>query len=170
MLWPIRIKTITIVHRYWNKTFPMYLFDRNLGGDPAARTGQVSRQMLTLLTKQVRGWAAGMLVAAYAVGVLAPSVAFSLDGGSIVHSLTEVHGGLLLPHLHHDHAGHKSSGKGAPGGSHHCCGVLALPGLPPPAEISVADPVCASLVSTVPQDNLAACGPAQLERPPRQQP
>jgi hypothetical protein len=64
--------------------------------------------MLTLLTKQVRGRAAGILVAAYAFGVLAPSLAFSFDSdASIIHSLTEVHGGLLMPHLHHDHDDHK---------------------------------------------------------------
>src|SRR5437588_5710891 len=124
--------------------------------------------MLTLLTKQARGWAAGILVAAYAVGVLAPSLAFSFDkDASIVHSLTEVHGGLLMPHVHHDIDDHKNSEQPAPSGGHHCCGVLALPGLPPPADISVADQICISLVSAVPQDHHAACGPARLDRPPR---
>src|ERR1700730_532896 len=124
--------------------------------------------MLTLLTKRLRDWAATILVATYAFGVLAPSLAFSFDSeASIVHSLTEVHGGLLMPHLHHDHGDNKNSGQRAPGGSHHCCGVLALPGLPPPTDIAVAEQICVSLVSTVPQYNHAACGPARLDRPPR---
>jgi len=125
--------------------------------------------MFFLLTKQVRGWAASMLVAAYVFGVVAPSVAFSFDSdASLVHS---VHGGLLMLHVHHDHADHKNSNERAPGGGHHCCGVLALAGLPPPTEmISVADQICMSLVSTVPQDKHAACGPARLDRPPRHQP
>src|ERR1700674_5132676 len=107
--------------------------------------------MLTVLTKQLRGWAASILVALYAFGVVAPSVAFSFDShASIVHSLTEVHGGLLMPHLHHDDADHPDSNHRAPGGGHLCCGVLAVPGLPPPTDISVTDQICMSLVSTVP--------------------
>jgi len=127
--------------------------------------------MLTFLTKRLRNWAATILVAAYVFGVLAPSLAFSFDSdASIIHSLTEVHGGLLAPHLHHDHDDHKNSGQRAPGGVHHCCGVLALPGLPPPTDITVADEICSSLVSTVPQDHQAACGPVRPDRPPRHQP
>src|SRR6476661_3490833 len=118
--------------------------------------------MLSLLTKQVRDWAAFILVAAYAFGVLAPSLAFSFDSdASIIHSLTEVHGGLLMPHLHHDHGNNEGSDQRAPSGAHHCCGVLALPGLPPPTEIYVADQICMSLVSTIPQDHRAACGPVR---------
>jgi hypothetical protein len=126
--------------------------------------------MLMFLTKRGRSWAAVMLVAAYAFGVLAPSVAFSFDANaSIIHSLTEVHGGLLVPHLHHDND-HKNSNQRVPGGGHHCCGVLALPGLPPPTEISVVDQICLPLVSTEPQDHHAACDAARLDRPPRHLP
>jgi hypothetical protein len=127
--------------------------------------------MLTLLTRQMRSWAAAMLVAAYAFGVLVPTLAFSFDSdASIVHSLTETHGGLIIPHLHHDQGDHKNSGRQAPAGSHHCCGVVAVPGLPPPIEISVAEMICPSLVATVPQDHHASCGPARLDRPPRHLP
>jgi len=122
--------------------------------------------MLTL-RKQMRVWAARVVVAAYALAVLLPSLAFSFDrDASIVHSLTEAHGGLLIPHYHHD-ADHKSTDQHFPGGIHHCCGALALPGLLPPAEIAFADQVCASLISSVPQDHHAGCGPARLDRPPR---
>lgn len=124
--------------------------------------------MLTLLTKRVRNWATLLLVAAYSFGVLAPAISFSFDAdASIVHSLTEVHAGLLMPHLHHNHDDHEKSDKRAPGGVHHCCGVLALPGLPPPTNLSVASQVCASLVAEVPQDHRTACGPMRLDRPPR---
>ena len=127
--------------------------------------------MLTLLTKQARRWAAGIFVAAYAFGVLAPSVAFSFDSdASIVHALTEVHGGLLLPHLHHDDGGHQNSDQRAPGNGHHCCGVLIFPGLPAATDISITGPICAPLVSAVPQEDHAACGPARLDRPPRHLP
>jgi hypothetical protein len=127
--------------------------------------------MLSLLTKQVRGWAAGVLVAAYAFGVLAPSLVFCFDSQtSIIHSLTESHGGMLLPHVHDDKAGDKNSDKRAAGGGHHCCGVVALPGLPPPTGISVADQICMSLVAAVFQDQHAACDPMRLDRPPRHLP
>jgi hypothetical protein len=127
--------------------------------------------MLNLLTKQVRGWAAGILVAAYAFGVLTPSLAFSFDShASIIHSLTEAHGGMLVPHIHHDDADDKDSGKPSPGGGHHCCGVIALAGLLPPTEVSIAEQVCMSLISSVPQDLHAGCGPIRLDRPPRLSP
>jgi hypothetical protein len=127
--------------------------------------------MLTLLTKQVRSWAACILVAAYALGVLVPSLAFSFDSdASIVHSLTEIHGGLLMPHLHHDHGEHKNSNERDRISGHHCCGVIALPGVPPPTDIYVADQICMLLVAAVPQDDHAACGPARLDRPPRHLP
>jgi hypothetical protein len=45
--------------------------------------------------------------------------------------------------------------------------VLALPGLLPPTEISTADEICVALISSVPHDHHAGCGPAQLDRPPR---
>jgi hypothetical protein len=127
--------------------------------------------MLNLLTKHVRGWAAGILVVAYAFGVLTPSLAFSFDSkASIIHSLTETHGGMLMPHVHHDHADDKNSDKGSPGGGHHCCGVFALAGLLPPTDASIADQICTSLIASVPQDRHAGCGPIRLDRPPRLSP
>lgn len=127
--------------------------------------------MLTLLTRRVRCWAAGILVATYAFGIVMPTFAFSRDSGaSIIQSLAEAHGGLMVPHVHHDHGGRENSEHGAPSGAHHCCGVLALPGLPPPTVISVAGEICPSLVAAVPQDQHAACSPARLDRPPRHLP
>lgn len=127
--------------------------------------------MLTLLTKQVRGWAAGILVAAYAVGVLVPSLAFSFDGqASIVQSLTEIHGGMLLPHVHDDHADDKNHDKRSPGDGHRCCGVMALAGLLPPIGAAITDQICTSLIASVLQDHLAGCGPIRLDKPPRPSP
>ena len=116
----------------------------------------------------MRLWATGAIVAAYALAVLLPSLAFSFDRDvSIVHSLTEVHGGLLIPHFHHEDADHKNPEQHVPGGAHHCCGTLSLAGLLPPTGVSIADQVCATLISSVPQDHRAGCGPARLDRPPR---
>jgi hypothetical protein len=124
--------------------------------------------MLTSVTNKVRGWAAAMLVATYAFGVLAPLMVFSINGNaSIIHSLTEVHGDLLVLHFHpHDDDG-KDSEKQSPAGVHHCCGVLAFPGLPPPIEVYIVAPICAALVPSLPQGDHAGCGPVTLDRPPR---
>ena len=120
------------------------------------------------LQRCLRAWGRGTLVAAYALAVLLPSLAFSFDGDvSIVHSLTEVHGGLFIPHFHHDDADRKNSGQQVPGGGHHCCGALSLPGLLPPTEVSVVDRVCASLISSTPEDHHRGCGPVRLDRPPK---
>jgi hypothetical protein len=124
--------------------------------------------MLTSVTDKVRGWAAGILVATYAFGVLAPSMVFSINSNaSIVHSLTEVHGDLLVLHFHLDDDDGNGSDKKSPAGVHHCCGVLAAPGLPPPIEVSIVTPICASSVPSLRQDHHAGCGPVTLDRPPR---
>jgi hypothetical protein len=124
--------------------------------------------MLTLVTNKLRGLAAGILVAIYAFGVLAPSMVFSFNSNaSIIHSLTEVHGDLLVLHFHpHDDDG-KHSDKQSPGGVHHCCGVLAAPGLPPLIEVSIVATVCVALVPSLPQNDHAGCGAVTLDRPPR---
>jgi hypothetical protein len=109
-----------------------------------------------------------MLVAAYALAVLMPSLAFSFDRDvSIVHSLTETHGGLLIPHFHHDDAGHGDSDHQAPGAAHHCCGALSLPGLLSPIVVAVIDRVCMSSILPMPEDHHAGCGSMRLDRPPR---
>jgi hypothetical protein len=76
-------------------------------------------------------------------------------------------GDLLVLHFHHDEADGKGSDPQSPVGFHHCCGVSAVPGLPPPAEVFVVAPVCASPIPSLPQDHNAGCGPARLDRPPR---
>jgi hypothetical protein len=116
----------------------------------------------------MRGWAAAMLVATYAFGVLAPSMVFSFNSNaSIIHSLTEVHGDLMVLHFHLDDGDRTGSGKKSSADVHHCCGVLAAPGLPPPIEVSIVTPICASLVPSLPQDHHAGSGPVTLDRPPR---
>ena len=121
--------------------------------------------------RNLKGRAASFLVVAYALAVLLPSLAFSFDRDvSIVHSLAEVHGGLLIPHFHHDDAGHgdqDQSDHQAPTGTHHCCGALSITGLLPVTEVAVVDPVCSLLISSVPEDQRVGCDPARLDRPPR---
>jgi hypothetical protein len=129
--------------------------------------------MLIALTKRWKVWASAVLVAAYAFGVVAPSMVFSFNAhASIMHSLSEVHGDVLVLHFHPDDSEHASSDhapsdRHAAKGAHHCCGVVAVPGLLPPAVIAVIDRICVPLVSLARQDRHVGCDPARLDRPPR---
>src|SRR5262245_46326384 len=95
-----KIGSSVALRRHWRR-----LFSGNLRC--ALLEGSLS-PVLTSLTHRVRLSATSLLVAAYAFGVLAPALAFSFDrDASIVHSLVEAHGGLLLLHLHHDDTDHQ---------------------------------------------------------------
>jgi hypothetical protein len=124
--------------------------------------------MLILQARRVRIWAVTMLVAAYAFGILGPTLAFSLeDKVSIVHSLTEGHGGSLVLHLHHDDTDHQVPGQRGPHVGHDCCGVFGLVGLfPSDAVLSTVDGY-AALARTEPKDEHAIRQPNRLDRPPR---
>jgi hypothetical protein len=109
-----------------------------------------------------------MLVAAYAFGVLGPTLAFSLeDKVSIVHSLTEVHGGSLILHLHHDDTDHQVPDKQGPHVGHHCCGVFGLVGLSASDAVFSTVEGSAVLVRSEPADEHAIRRPNRLDRPPR---
>ena len=124
--------------------------------------------MLIQRARRVRSWVVTIVVAAYAFGILGPALAFSLqNNASIVHSLTEGHGGFLILHLHHDETDHQVPGKQGSHVGHHCCGVFALAGLSAfPAAFSPVGGYPA-LVRTEPKDGHAIRRPARLDRPPR---
>ena len=118
--------------------------------------------------RRIRIWVASVVVAAYAFGILGPTLAFSLENKvSIVHSLTEAHGGSLILHLHHDDADHQAPGKQGPHVGHHCCGVFALAGLSSPAITFSAAEGYSPLVTSEPSDERALRQPSRLDRPPR---
>jgi hypothetical protein len=119
-----------------------------------------------------------LLVAAYAFGVLGPAVAFArADSASIVHVLSEAHGGMLTLHVHNEnvHDGHVHSDgerhdhstKGGSNLAHHCCGVIALPGLQPADNISILRPVLTRTLFALTEPSLSGGGLARLDRPPR---
>ena len=124
--------------------------------------------MLIAQARRVRICVAALVAAIYSLGILGPSLAFSLDSKvSIVHSLTEVHGGSIILHLHHDDTDHEAPGKQGPHVGHHCCGIFAL------AALSGADAVFSILeqplasVRTEPRDMQALRRSIRLDRPPR---
>src|SRR6516225_11215456 len=117
---------------------------------------------------RVRLWATSLLVAAYAFGALAPALAFSFDrDASIVHSLVEAHGGVLLLHIHHDDKDQPKSGQERPHVDHHCCGVFALQALSPLSATFSLDKPCRTLIRAEPQDHRPVCERSRLDRPPR---
>jgi hypothetical protein len=124
--------------------------------------------VLTALTRQVRLWAASFLVASYAFGLLAPAIAFSFDrDASIIHSLEEAHGGLLLLHVHHDDRDQTKSSQQGPHVGHHCCGVFALQALSAPYIAYLFHEFCGPLINAEPQDLSPLRKSSRLDRPPR---
>ena len=124
--------------------------------------------MLIVQARRVRFWVATMLVAANAFGILGPALAFSLENNvSIVHSLTEDHGGPLILHLHRDDTDHQVPGKQGPHVGHHCCGVFGLVGLSASDVMFSTVQGYAALVRTEPKDEHAIRRPNRLDRPPR---
>ena len=124
--------------------------------------------MLIAQTRRVRIWVAIVVAAIYAFGILGPALAFSMDSKvSILHSLTEAHGGPIILHVHHDESDHEAPGKQGPHVGHHCCGVFAL------AALSGADVAFSILqqplasVRTEPRNMQALRRPSRLDRPPR---
>jgi hypothetical protein len=76
--------------------------------------------MLPRLTKRLLRWGTAALVAIYALGILFPAVAFArADAASVIHVLSESHGGFLTLHFHDVGRDHDHSKK--PGHAHQCC-------------------------------------------------
>ncbi len=124
--------------------------------------------MLIAQARRVRIWAAILVAAIYAFGILGPALAFSMESKvSILHSLTEAHGGSIILHVHHDGTDHEAPGKHGRLVGHHCCGVFAL------AALAGADTVFSLLeqplasVRIEPRKMQALRRPSRLDRPPR---
>jgi hypothetical protein len=110
-----------------------------------------------------------MMVMAYALGVVTPTVAFAYaDHASIVHVLSESHGGMLVLHFH-DHDGDRQDHpvKSGAGAAHHCCGCISLSGLEPPAAVAIMPPQTTMAPLPPPTPSLSGCGAARLDRPPK---
>jgi len=124
--------------------------------------------MLSLLMRHLKRWGAMALLASYAFVVLAPACDFAFGRDvSIVHALSEAHGGVLFLHVHHNRAGHAHGPMQPADGGDHCCGVFALPGLPPPYGVHVTDLAAPALIAFVPQEIGRSCNPPRPDRPPR---
>ena len=109
------------------------------------------------------------MVAAYALGVLAPTVAFAhADHASIIHVLSESHGGMLILHFHDDGGDrHEHPSKSSSDPVHHCCGVISHPGLEPSSDILILAPQTTTVLLPPADHMRAGCDVSSLERPPK---
>jgi hypothetical protein len=127
--------------------------------------------MLALLTSKWRKRAAAILVAFYALCLVAPVTAFAFSDGSMpAHCLTDDHHDMGVAHDHQDGADHDKSG---PGDDYHgqagkCCGLFCLSAVAP----SVFDVVGARLLLATDvvmpaAESLFGRSSSRIDRPPR---
>src|ERR1700675_3983670 len=116
-----------------------------------------SQVMLTRLTDGFQRWGCAALVAVYALGIHGAEGAFlHADAASVIHVLSESHGGFLTLHFHHDDH-HDRSKKSGSGPAHYCCGVISVSGLEPGADISLIPLALASTVTWPAEQQVSDC-------------
>ncbi len=132
------------------------------------RTNECSIDVMTGLKKRFRRWGTAVLVVMYALGILGPAVAFArADAASVIHVLSESHGGFLTLHFHNDGSDHKQSKKPGSGHAHQCCGVTSISGLEPGEHVSLMPQALASAVAWPGQQQFSGRNLDRLDRPPR---
>ena len=126
--------------------------------------------MLNTQARRIRIWVATLVAAAYAFGILGPALAFSVESNvSIMHSLSEIHGGSIVLHIHHDDTDHEAPGKQGHHVGHHCCGIFTVAALTGSGTVVSVFEGPLALVRTEPADMQALRRPDRLDRPPRDQ-
>jgi hypothetical protein len=129
--------------------------------------------MLALLTSKWRSRAAALLVALYALCVVAPVAAFAAsDGAMPAHCLTDDDHAMAATgesHDHHDGAGHQH-----PGPTHDdhdslakCCGLFGVTAIAPAFETVATPMVQASDVAMPAAESLSGRSAGRIDRPPR---
>lgn len=141
--------------------------------------------MLRRLTRGIRSRAAGALIIAYALCVVAPAAALAFgDAARAAHCLTHDHHGVATPHSHagdapahghsapaHHHAGdaahdHASAADGnGPPAEQACCGLSCLPAIPT-AAIDLSTQATVAAAAPFVQTHLIGHEPDRLSRPP----
>lgn len=134
-----------------------------------------------LLTSQWRKRAAAVLVALYALCLVAPAAAFAFSASpatALCLSQTDDHqstgeSGLGKSHIHQDGMDHHKSSpdKSNFGGDHHpgnCCGLFCVTAIVPPAlGITALHPMQASAVVLPAAESLFGRSSNRIDRPPR---
>ena len=128
-----------------------------------------SADVMIGLKKRFRRWGTAVLVAIYALGILGPAVAFAhANADSVIHVLSESHGGFLTLHFHHHGGGDlDQSKKPGSGHAHQCCGVTSISALEPGADVSLIPLTLESAVAWPSEPRVSGRKLARLDRPPR---
>lgn len=126
--------------------------------------------MLRRLSRISRRRAAHLVIALYALCVIAPaaSLAFS-DAASAAHCLAGDHHGVVKAHVHSDGASHEHSdtAKNNGGEPADCCGLFCVPAVAPLFATAIAAPILTSKVSVTAGNSLLGRGPDRIDRPPK---
>jgi hypothetical protein len=136
-----------------------------------------SQPMSYRSTRSWRAHAARLLVALYALCVMAPALALAMGDVANAHCLNAVTAQAAPAahsHVHADGTVHSHADHGAPshhsdGGKAHmgsCCGLFCLAGLPTELGPVVEQTVHASTEILPREDHLIGRGPDRINRPP----
>lgn len=137
---------------------------------PGANWGELGSitGMLALLTSKWRRRAATLLVALYALCVVAPVAAFAVSDGSMpAHCLTDDHQGMGANHgdgASHQHSGLGDDDHGYPG---KCCGLFGVSAIAPQFDVVAMHVVRASDVAMPAAESLFGRSSSRIDRPPR---
>lgn len=124
--------------------------------------------MLALLTIRWRKRAATLLVALYALCVVAPVAAFAASGGGTApHCAASDYQGMA-----NDHDTDAGRRQAVPGNEDHaglvkCCGVFAVSAIAPDVDVVALPMDRASDVAMPPAGNLLGRHAGRIDRPPR---
>lgn len=140
--------------------------------DPGANWGELGTitGMLALLTSKWRRHAATLLVALYALCVVAPVAAFAMSDDSMpARCLTADDHGMVASHDDQDRADHQKS---SPGDDDHgypgkCCGLFSVSAIAPAFDFVTLHVVPALDVAMPTAESLFGRSSSRIDRPPR---
>ncbi len=125
--------------------------------------------MLGWLTRKQRWRVASLLVALYALCLVAPTAAMAVGHGSIPeHCLAGDHD-TGVAHVHHEGLAHHHSGGKAHDSDHdnNCCGLFGVTAIAPEMGSFAIPPASASKQPSLIVANLTGRGSDRIDRPPR---
>jgi hypothetical protein len=158
---------LTIIPALFKPRLPKTPFKWQFPGSGWSETG-----MLALLTSKWRLRAGAILVALYALCLVAPVAAFAFsDGSMLAHCLgDEPHSmAMAKDHSHHDGVGHQpaKSGHDDRGYPDKCCGLFCVTAIAPPMDVFNVQQVRFMHLASLPTESLTGLGFDRIDRPPR---
>jgi hypothetical protein len=127
--------------------------------------------MLALLTSKWRLRAGAILIALYALCVVAPAAAFAFDGSIAMHCLGDEPHGITMAdgHSHHEGMGHQpaNSGDNDHGYPCKCCTLFCASAIAPAMDVFSVQQVRFTQLASLPAESLTGLGFDRIDRPPR---